>query len=494
MLDDNNLPDNFTEINENQEESMSEDLTPEQIKKMVEENKKKKKTISLLEYYKVYAAILNDEPITQFRDYPFPKKFHILRYGAADKLPTVLEEVDGVCRTASYYTVSEDLLKYLQRYAIGKNNKFLKDIHFIQKAVQHWLAGKEPLNEKPLTIAFKSDPRLAYHRLPFDPIRDGSADFEKDAPTWSELLTRMSDHWAFMLRIGSLFDEGADRKQAVYISGPKDSGKSQIMIILGHLSGVDTDGGGAYTTLSNEDLDCQFWRAKLVNKRVVCIGEASPKFLCTEAFKAITGDTWHNINEKNKPMYMARINAMLFFFSNDPPAIDSKPDLIERIMDIRIKPVDAPRDDLLGEGPYQAKLRAELPYFIGRCMDLYDLQRGKRINCNNKYLQETIDEKESESIDLFEGRFIVCEPGSNGSTSYVYKTSVLSYLRDNHNKSDKAVASILHCWKRRYGMKSTTVRAYDDKGNFVKHINVWKGIREKFPHELTYNEEKEIQV
>jgi hypothetical protein len=461
-------------------------LSNDQIDQSVQDNKKKKDSLSKIKIFEEYSKVLDREPNSVFRDKTLKKKYHCYRESPFDKLPTVIHELDGICRTSSVYTISTELLQFLKRHAKGGTETYLKDSDFVKKGVEHWLTGKEQINEKPTTIAFKSDPRLAFHRLNFDPIRCALPDFEANAPTWNELLSRMSDPVAFCLRMGSLFDPCADRKQAIYISGPKDSGKSQIMVILGHIAGVDSDGGGAYTSLSNEDLDTPFWRGTLINRRVVCIGEASPKFLCTEAFKAITGDSWHNINEKNRPMFMGKLSCLLFFFSNDAPAIDSKPDLIERVIDIRISAVNKPRDELLGEVEYQKQLRAELPHFLGYCIEEYSKKPGKRIECNNKYLQETIDEKESESITLFENKYRM------DSRAYIYKSCVSSYLRDSGIKENKIMHAVFHTWKRRYGIKSSTVQAYSQDDRKIKKISIWKGMREPFQDEITYAYEKEI--
>jgi phage/plasmid-associated DNA primase len=303
------------------------------------------------------------------------------------------------------------------------------------------------MDHLPPGIVFRADPRAAFWRFDFDPLTITDDDqFTWACPTWAEIGSRMTNWPAFCQRVGSIFDERADRKQAVYVSGPKDSGKSQIMRIIGYIAGSDAPNGGSYATLANEDLESPFWRASLVGARVVCIGEASPKFLCTEAFKAITGDSLHNINQKNKPMCRSRLNPLFFFFSNDLPAIESKPDLIERVIDCRLKSLPE-GVNLVGDEAYQSRLRDELPAFLGYCMALCGASKGSRIECDRETLQEAIDEHEQEAINIFETCFKVNETG------WIESDKIEQIVRANFRKMHTwEFTKLLSIWKRRYGL------------------------------------------
>lgn len=84
---------------------------------------------------------------------------------------------------------------------------------------------------------------------------------------------------------------------------------------------------------------------------------------------SLVSHEWMLINEKNKPQYRARFNAMLMIGSNNPVMItDSKSGLIRRLIDIH------PTGDLLSQRRYSA-LMGQIPFELGaiaqHCYDVY---------------------------------------------------------------------------------------------------------------------------
>lgn len=475
-------------------------LSAEQINRLHEEFKEKEKKTKLgflakcLTVSRILHCHDQDSPMffllpEVFRNNPFNRKFILFYESNVTKESSILEikqlPQGPICVEISKYLVADALLAYFEEVCTDKESSVYKMTRkMMLAAVEQWMGTVQKIIERPFPICFKSQDIYAYWRLPFDPILNSSLDnLTENAPTWSELISRMSDYEAFMYRVASIFDPKADRKQVVYISGPKDSGKSQVMNLLAYLAGVHSDGGGSYATLSNEDLESQFWRASLLNKRVVCIGEASPRFLCTEQFKAITGDSWHNINQKGKPMFLGKLHCLLFFFSNDAASIDSKPDLIERVMDIRIEPVNLSSDELIGEVEYQNRLKKELPYFIGCCIAAYNERKlsGRRIPCKKESLLQAIDEKESDAVTLFDDKYIVDE------TSYVEQNSVTRYLQESgvDRKTQYFVPKI---WMRRFNIKLKQKRFKREEGNDYRIVWCFIGMREATEGELRYQE------
>jgi hypothetical protein len=180
----------------------------------------------------------------------------------------------------------------------------------------------------------------------------------------------------------------------------------------------------------------------LIGKRVVCCSEASVGFMNSSAFKALTGDGRHTINPKGKQIYTAALDPLFFLFSNDPPEVDGKDEIIERIIDCYL---EKPKCDLLPEHEYQALLKAELPRFLGYCRELYKGYEGKRIPCEKEGLNKAIENGESEYIDMFHSHWIL---EKNAETSANMVRRQLEIDRVNSQSQKKAH----RIWEKEFGI------------------------------------------
>jgi len=294
-------------------------------------------------------SIMNNESVSKHLP-EFGRNFHVVQQ--SNGIRTIVEELkDKVVKHVDESVVVDAILSYCRDKLALKKGYFEITHKLAKEAMKYWRSATTPLKEPIKSIAFESDDCFTYHRLDFDPIEDASLD---DCPTWKEALLRMSNREAFCKRIGSFFDDKANRKQAIYLSGEKDSGKSQLIAVTASFCGSGNGNGeGIYTTLSNEDLKSAHYKASLVGKRVVVVNEANSRFINSEAFKSLTGDNLHNINPKGSKMFEARLLLLIIFVSNSPPQVSSDPAIKVRLIDCRIEPVPLPREELLPEAEYQ---------------------------------------------------------------------------------------------------------------------------------------------
>jgi len=366
---------------------------------------------------------------------------------------------DNTVTRMSEESVVSDVIKYVTRVVPEQDAEyFLWDRTFAQKVVRFWVDKTVSNTAIPKSVGFKSDPETCFYRLPFDPIdvpRDVDLDdwMGENAPHFVELLARIQQNReAFMMRVASIFDKNADRKQAVYMSGPADSGKSQVQAMLAYLTGSHDIDRTAYTTLTNTDLNSDFWKESVVGKRVVCVSEASAYFLNNDEFKAVTGDDVHMINPKGRPMYTAKLDPLFFFFSNEEPAVQNKPEILKRIIWC---PIEGFTGDMIAPAEYQAILKDELPYFLGLCRTLYAAKtdaRG-RIPSEQDGLQELASQGDDSYLAMFDRFF---KPEKEGTVLSSEMSRVFDELGVKFNT--KEFRELRGVWKRTHGIDIKVIR------------------------------------
>lgn len=341
--------------------------------------------------------------------------------------------------------------------------------------VESWSFQEKHLEELPKTVGFKSDPELCMKRLDFDPIPLASKDeLATVAPIFAGMLTRIKNEDALCMRIGSLYDPSADRKQAVWIYGPGDSGKSDVAWLVQEMSGNATQ-------ISNADLKTNFWKAALVGKRVGMVGEAGVDFIASDEFKAITGDDDHSINPKGAPIFHARIAIMLFFVSNVAPEIPYDPALMLRIIACKVDAI--PADDRLPRKYVRERLRAEMPYIAGYCIARYaSVGAGARLPTKEEDLKAIVDSYESRFLDFLEHSFIEGDP----EVDFVMRErfyelmnmSGITYGVDQ-NRCKRVLFARMNCSEKRRRFETNATGE-------VKRLFVIEGIREREQEEKQF--------
>lgn len=334
--------------------------------------------------------------------------------------------------------------------------------------IKKWSSTRIHYDALPKKVGFASDEQLVMHRLPFDHVP--LAEFQgancddvlaKRAPLFQEILSRMENAYAFCARIGSIFDEDADRKQAVWVWGEADGGKSVLQWLLTEFVGGIT---GAYGSLDMDALNTPFWKAQLVGKRIGVVQEAGSKFLRSDAFKSITGDDIHAINQKNVRIYNTALPVLLFFFSNEAPNIPQDDALKARIIPCRIKSLGP--DKRMPFAELKARLRAEFPYIAAYCLECYRMNpAGARIKHDEGALENIAGAFEAEFTDFIEYHYVVSKKDSITRKEFQDDCK----KEDYNNFCQKRIKEILIA---QYGVTETRQRTNEDR-----RVWVLKGIR-----------------
>ena len=409
----------------------------------------------------------------KYPDVPkFPRRF--IRVRLIDGQLLILEKfnnetvrissVADVAHTLSTWARCNETHKTAQQYGLLKKAKLAKE------HAENWFFNysHNAIADLPQSVRFKSDAALCFHRLPFDlqttvEQPHGSLVF----PTWQSILDRMTNPEAFAMRVASMFDPNASRRQVVWLSGPANCGKSVVLDAIAQLVGV------AYTSLDPSSLTSQFWKAPLVGKRLAVVNEATAKFLRTAAFKAVTGDDLHLINEKGKPQYTARIEALFFFASNDAPVVPGDDAIISRIIDCRIEAV--PAAERRRSVDVRQELWNEMPEFISWAWMLYERHVGPDgvIPASNETLMQSVDEYEGEAMHFFHKHFV---PESG---AFVLADRVEELLRNDWvNLSSNVKGEWVKAWER-----AGVFRRRKTLENGRK-ITVYEGIRKRRDDEM----------
>jgi len=310
--------------------------------------------------------------------------------------------------------------------------------------IEAWRSsGTTDLPRMPKLLGFKSDPELVMNRLEFDPVECTAWDLDKLAPTFSSMMDRMkSNAHAFMARVGSIFDAKADRKQAVWVYGPRDSGKSQISWILEQLC------RRSFAVVGAQDYRDKNFKAQFLGKRIAIVHEASAGFIRNDVFKSLTGDGVHSINQKYMPTFNAELPILIFCFSNDPPEIPLDDSLTERVIACKIASI--PRECLINEHEIQGRLKAELPVIIGACLSEYRLLNGpNRILCNDEDLREAIDKFEEKYVDWLENTI------QEDPAGVVTLAELNQLLRADGLRSDQDIGRVKRVLMARYKVTRT---------------------------------------
>ena len=357
--------------------------------------------------------IISDEGNLDFYR-PFPIALKRFSHDNGDVcLYQVIDHEKEILAPLTIKKLSEVIVQYLveETGAEGSDTEFRQYNKFIDACNATRVAttvacashADIDLKSEPDIVRFSNQPgwclmRLSFPLVPYEnPIRPFRVTVS--APTWSEFLERTTNPESFCTFIGSLFDPHSDRKQALYLAGDADSGKSTLISVIVEMLGGDLPNGGATCQLEMAETGSRFWKAKLLGKRLCTMPEANPKFFASAAWKSLTGSSYATIEKKGIDSTMMRINTKVLIDSNHDPEFHWDESVFNRIIWCR---TEAYKGKGGGVNHFKNQLREELPEFIIYCWHLYkDLEDGAPIPNDQTELRLA-----SEEVDVKYHRFL----------------------------------------------------------------------------------------
>jgi len=245
-----------------------------------------------------------------------------------------------------------------------KKTEILYFTHSSAKQVLKTLCAVPELwiSEPVKTFAFKSDPSLAFHRIPFD-----LCDTEQLTPNWDLFLANFTNIQALKIWVGSLFVENSDRSQYLWLYGKGGNGKSTLAKIISRVLG---DFARQDQVPSKDD---KYWTHGLLHTRLVILDDCNNYgFVKTGLFKSCTGMGKARVEKKFGDAYNADLDCKFLFTSNEKPMISNEIADQRRLIFCSAKN----QEGFSYDPDFEKRLETELAAFISNCVLLYKSECG----------------------------------------------------------------------------------------------------------------------
>jgi hypothetical protein len=274
-----------------------------------------------------------------------------------------------------------------------------------KRVMESFIYGEHKNNELPHHWGTADYSGLCFNRQDFDLTSCTWDELNKAHPIITQMLDRLSNPDVVADWLGALLTPGSYRKQALYLWGQPNGGKSQYALMLKCFFGP------AYRALSNKDLNDPFWRGDIEKCRAVVFKEANSDFINSDEYKDLTGDVDQRINRKFRDARQAVIDTMLLFLSNNRPVLTGDEGAVDRLLMSEVSSI--PKDARLPEEEVKRLMEAAKGhaggYFRNRYLERYP-NKGKIDDTNTTEVRSCITSKYPTRFEeIFEGNFEVQE-------------------------------------------------------------------------------------
>jgi hypothetical protein len=244
--------------------------------------------------------------------------------------------------------------EYKARPELAVNSK----IYLVRALFEHFRLDRD--------LLFKYEPPLlAYGEGPAFKVIEPSEYEPGEHAAWDEFLTRVDYPETFKAYVWSLLDPTNFGRQALWIYGEGNDGKSTIINTLIQFYGRD------YTlSLGHKTVDETFFFGQAYGKRLAVYMDCKNlQILQKERVKSLLGKDNVAINDKHDKVFTGQVYSKLFICSNSFPKI-SFSDRSERTRLLLVKVKSYDNED--GDPDFQDKLLDEMPAFLNSCRESYE--------------------------------------------------------------------------------------------------------------------------
>lgn len=405
---------------------------------------------SIVELYRNLAGLMMGERPSALEKLtgPFPIQYLVTSN-------SVLLESDNhkVVKITTRNEIAATVMKFLDARA---PEGFQWTAKQIKDFVDYWILLCPHIN-LPKTWAWPEEDCYAFHRIPFTP-KPGPM------PLWEELVGRIDNAEAFVLWIGSLFFDLADRQTYCWLYGEGQNGKGAI------LRALQKTFGSAYKADQVPERSDKFWTYWLTGKRLVAFGDTNnAAFPASGLFKSLTGGDAVRMEIKGGASFCAQLSALFIFASNERPNLSSEKADLRRAILCELSPIKGdPMPD------YELNLWAEMPAFIHECLAQYQAHGFGPISADTAALEGWVNTNEDkyqailDSEIKFESELKNYAPKSEADRIYIRATDMTLMLHDTfRNPND--IREFYRFLERKHKIKRKTVRIDDGKyeGRYV---------------------------
>ncbi len=398
------------------------------------------------------------------KEKPFPNIFHTWQPDHGDLQILAENPENRTVRIIDTEVLGSILVEAVSDFTAAGQIYLITFKQAIEIAKRWKNSTKKRIKERPKPVVFKSSPDIAFARLDFDPAPNYSPE---QFPVISEMLGRMTNSKAFCAKIGAMLrGDESQRKQVLWLYGDGDSGKS---FLLNKVVAKVCGGTAGTSTFSQESMKGAHWKEALVGKALLVSNEATSKFLCSNAFKSLTGDSLHNINPKGKPAFETKIDCHFVFSSNEAPMVPNENPIKSRL--IVCKMTKVPDEKRVKESILEARIQSELPYFLAHCLAAYEeFDETGVILADTQDLEESIAEEESELQYVIDQCF---EVDPMNDALIITANELIHYLKPHLDpRRGITLQRLRRFLQTEYKIYPVQKRLAGDKGRYYEGISI----------------------
>lgn len=240
-------------------------------------------------------------------------------------------------------------------------------VDFVREVYKRFEFDSEKTLDKPPALLSWSASEPAFRVLDPAILQPGST------ATWEEFLNRMDYPETFKAYIWSIFEPANFGRQAMWIQGEGNDGKSTVLRVLSNFLGnkhTMTIGIGSY--------DSDFFFGQCFGKRLAIYSDCKNlQVLRKERIKSVLGKDIVSINNKYEKAFSAQVYCKLLVGSNWLPQINYS-DSSERTRLLLVRMDKYSEVD--GSGDFEDNLMTEVGAFLYSCRESYAQQCPKGVN------------------------------------------------------------------------------------------------------------------
>lgn len=278
------------------------------------------------------------------------KEVRKISFRTKDEAVNALQKDEKIWKALkAFYLNAEEL--------IGHHHK-LSWADFIKRITHDYLLLDETKQIDPNEIKRVSWDSEGYAYKKFDVSKVA----EGPTPTWDEFTSRLDYPEVFMAWVWSIIEPDNNIRQAMWLVGKGDDGKSVVQKAITSLLGASY-----VKSMQARELGEKFFLSSVYGKVLVNYADCDDIYLFgNPKIKQITGGDSTSIEFKSKDSFTGDVYAKLFVTSNKNPKINPE----SRAQVTRLIRLEVQRPEKQ-DAAFQARLESEIWQFLWKCKECY---------------------------------------------------------------------------------------------------------------------------
>ena len=322
---------------------------------------------------------------------PFLRQFIMVEISDGVAMPCeVTSDSLGTVKFTTKDEIRRAIINYVWEHA--PNNHWHWTVDDAKKCTEMFMDMSRP-EPMPDAVKFASETGYCFTKHPFDP------DNLREPHTFNEIMANSTNSDAMMAFWGSLFVEGANQQQYLWLKGPGQDAKGCLTRLFKKILGSACRSANPPTRGQNKG----FWLNHIIKAKLLVFNDIEDRtFVTTGLGKSLTGGDVQQCEIKGGMSYDAFFNGKLVFTSNWTPNISSEHSDQRRIIYCEMNG----NPDKKVDPAFEAKLWLEAPNIIFNCIEKYHklCPKNEPIPTDNTEALEIATENEDD-FELFMKRF-----------------------------------------------------------------------------------------